>query len=318
MDRPPLVTVIVIFLNEARFLQEAIDSVVHQTSPDWELLLIDDGSTDRSAEIAQQRAARDPARVRYLTHEGGRNRGKSVSRNLGLHAARGEYVTFLDGDDVFRPEKVERQCALLSNSPAVMVYGPTLYWHRWPGAPPGASSDHKGRLGVAPDRIHEAPKLLTMFLLDGGTVPRQDLRPVCSVCGKRMLGSIPSAPEFDLASRNRKWRVSPDETAPLACRVSRMAHGVSGSRTDSRSTAPKGIGSSPLSLPAPTAPLVQRTGAFAAAARGAKGVPRHPSQARRRSDRRSRFGRCTRFLLSEISHWPSWKGAGWCTSFHRR
>jgi len=171
MNGPPVVSVIVIFLDEERFLQAAIDSVVHQTSPAWELLLIDDGSTDGSPEIARRSAALDPARVRYLTHEGGGNRGKSVSRNLGLREARGEYVAFLDGDDVFRPEKVERQSALLSAVTAAMVYGRTLYWHRWPEAPADAAPDFTSRLGVAPDRLYQAPQLLTMFLRDGGTVP---------------------------------------------------------------------------------------------------------------------------------------------------
>ena len=166
MDGSPLVSVVLIFLNEERFLQAAIDSVVRQTSPDWELLLIDDGSTDGSRDIAQRYAVSDPARIRYLTHERAENRGKSVSRNLGLREARGEYVTFLDGDDVFRPEKLERQCALLFNNRAALVYGRTLYWYRWPGAPPDARSDHEARLGVVPDRIYEAPQLLTTFLRD--------------------------------------------------------------------------------------------------------------------------------------------------------
>jgi GT2 family glycosyltransferase len=94
-----------------------------------------------------------------------------VSRNLGLQAARGDYITFLDGDDVFRPEKVERQGTLISRHPAAMVYGPTLYWRQWAGAPSGQPKDTLGKLGVPPDRLYSPPELLKLFLSDGGTVP---------------------------------------------------------------------------------------------------------------------------------------------------
>jgi glycosyltransferase involved in cell wall biosynthesis len=170
-NKHPLVSVVVIFLNEQRFLQEAIDSVIGQSSPHWELLLVNDGSTDRSPEIARSSAALDPKRIRYLEHPGGSNRGKSTSRNLGLQAASGEFVTFLDGDDIFRPEKIACQATLLANSSAAMVYGPTLYWTRWPGAPSKTRPDELSELGVLPDRLYQPPYLLTKFLRRPGIVP---------------------------------------------------------------------------------------------------------------------------------------------------
>ena len=93
------VSAIVIFLNEERFLAEAIASVRAQTFRDWELILVDDGSSDGSAGIARAAAEEDP-RIRVLAHPGGANRGMSASRNLGLSDARGEFVAFLDGDDL--------------------------------------------------------------------------------------------------------------------------------------------------------------------------------------------------------------------------
>jgi glycosyltransferase involved in cell wall biosynthesis len=87
MNDKPLVSVVVIFLNAADFIEEAIESVIAQTFADWELLLVDDGSTDASTGIAKAYAARHPGRVFYLTHEGRENRGMSASRNLG-HSAR--------------------------------------------------------------------------------------------------------------------------------------------------------------------------------------------------------------------------------------
>jgi glycosyltransferase involved in cell wall biosynthesis len=167
----PLVSVITIFFNEERFLQEAIDSVLAQHYPRWELLLIDDGSTDRSPAIAQHNAALHPGRILYLEHQGHQNRGKCASRNLGLQKASGHFVTFLDADDVFRPEKLERQSRLLMEHPVAMVYGPTLYWRSWETPPTGGRRNSIGRLGVTPDRIYPPPHLLKLFLLDGGTVP---------------------------------------------------------------------------------------------------------------------------------------------------
>src|SRR5206468_2884667 len=80
----PTVSVVVIFLNAERFLDEAIQSVMGQTYPHWELLLVDDGSTDGSSAIARGYTERQPNRVRYLEHPGHRNAGMSASRNLGL------------------------------------------------------------------------------------------------------------------------------------------------------------------------------------------------------------------------------------------
>ena len=84
MNRAPKVSVVLIFLNEERFLAEAIDSIRSQTSSDWELLLVDDGSSDRSGEIARECAARAPGRVQCFTHPNGGNRGMSESRNLAI------------------------------------------------------------------------------------------------------------------------------------------------------------------------------------------------------------------------------------------
>ena len=101
--REPAVSVIIIFLNEERFLPEAIESVFGQTYTNWELLLIDDGSSDGSVGIARQYARQHPNRVRYLDHEGHRNRGMSASRNFGIQHARGKYIALGDADDVWLP-----------------------------------------------------------------------------------------------------------------------------------------------------------------------------------------------------------------------
>ena len=134
MPDRPRVSAVVIFLNEERFLGEAIASVRSQSLDGWELLLVDDGSTDASAALAREAAASEPERIRYLEHPGHANRGMSASRNLGLAATRGEFVAFLDADDVWLPERLERAVALLDAHPeAEMVYGRTQYWRSWSG-----------------------------------------------------------------------------------------------------------------------------------------------------------------------------------------
>jgi glycosyltransferase involved in cell wall biosynthesis len=128
----PLVSCIIIFLNEEKFLADAVESVLAQTYANWELLLVDDGSADASESIAMAYCARHHERIRYLTHEGRANRGMSASRNLGLQEARGEITAFLDADDSWLPQKLEQQIALFEEHPeAVMVCGATLYWHSW-------------------------------------------------------------------------------------------------------------------------------------------------------------------------------------------
>ena len=98
-QRELTVSVIVCFLNEERFLAEAVQSVLGQTFADWELLLVDDGSCDASSVIARQLAATDPGRFDYIEHADHRNLGLSASRNAGIRRARGRYIAFLDADD---------------------------------------------------------------------------------------------------------------------------------------------------------------------------------------------------------------------------
>jgi glycosyltransferase involved in cell wall biosynthesis len=124
----PRVSAITAFLNEERYLAAAIESVLAQTYQGWELILVDDGSTDGSTGLAKQYALRFPEKIRYLEHESHRNCGLPASRNVGLAQAEGDYVAFLDGDDIWLTDKLERQVALLDSQPEVgWVVGGTLY-----------------------------------------------------------------------------------------------------------------------------------------------------------------------------------------------
>jgi hypothetical protein len=162
MGLQSLVSAITIFLNAERFIGEAVESVFAQTYANWELLLVDDGSTDRSTSIARDYAARHPERIRYLEHAGHENRGMSASRNLGLRHARGEYVAFLDADDVWLARKLERQVAILAAHPeADMVYGNTQFWRSWTGNSDDRQWDLPRGIGVEPDTLFRPPTLLT-------------------------------------------------------------------------------------------------------------------------------------------------------------
>jgi glycosyltransferase involved in cell wall biosynthesis len=157
----PAVTAITIFLNEENFLVEAVESVLAQSSQDWELLLVDDGSSDGSTEIARSYAERHPDRIRRLEHPGHANRGMSASRNLGVSQARGRYVGFLDADDVWLPGKLAEQCAILDARPDCgMVYGRTLIWRSWNGD----GEDFTYPLGVEPDTAHRPPRLFELLV----------------------------------------------------------------------------------------------------------------------------------------------------------
>ena len=169
----PRVSIIIIFLDAARYLGEAIESVYAQTLSDWELILVDDGSTDGSSAIARGIVDSDPARVSYLEHDKHDNRGMSASRNAGLHAATGEFVAFLDADDIWLPNNLEHQVRLLDAHPeAHALYGPTLLWYGWTGDPADAALDRIGNVGLTRDRLVQPPELLRLRLRSlGATTP---------------------------------------------------------------------------------------------------------------------------------------------------
>src|ERR1700748_2175954 len=109
----PLVSVITAFFNEERFLADAIESVIKQKFTDWELILIDDGSSDSSTNIARFYANAYEGKIIYIEHEGHANKSTAASRNLGISKARGELVAFLDADDVWAPEKLIEQLKIM-------------------------------------------------------------------------------------------------------------------------------------------------------------------------------------------------------------
>jgi len=109
--RPPLVTVVTPAYNVAKYIGEAVDSVLRQTYRDFEYLVVDDGSVDNSADIIKAHVHDDP-RFRLVQRE---HRGLSAARNAGIREAKGEYIAFLDGDDRWHPKFLERQLQLIQS-----------------------------------------------------------------------------------------------------------------------------------------------------------------------------------------------------------
>jgi glycosyltransferase involved in cell wall biosynthesis/peptidoglycan/xylan/chitin deacetylase (PgdA/CDA1 family) len=181
--RPPLVSVVTCFLDAERFFEEAIESVFAQSHPAWELILVDDGSRDGSAAIARRYERRHPDRVRVVTHAGGRNLGKSASRNAGIAASNGELLLFLDADDVLLARTLEKLAGAISRSPqAAVAYGRARMWFSWPGNPDGrdAAWDFDTDLPAPEGSVLPAGRLLPALVRDD-----DDLPSVCSAIVRR-------------------------------------------------------------------------------------------------------------------------------------
>ncbi|WP_294160432.1 glycosyltransferase family 2 protein [uncultured Selenomonas sp.] len=113
-------SVIVPIYNVASYLAACLDSILAQTFRDFEVILVDDGSTDESADIAAAYAKKD-ARILLIRHRW--NRGAADARNLGLELCRGRYVSFIDGDDVLMPSYLERLLLVAQQTNADVVLG---------------------------------------------------------------------------------------------------------------------------------------------------------------------------------------------------
>jgi glycosyltransferase involved in cell wall biosynthesis len=121
----PLVSIIIPAYNYGHLIGQTLDSLHAQTYADWECVVVDDGSTDDTAEVVAGYAERD-ARFRYVRQENGR---QAAARNTGLRSCAGEYIQFLDADDMIEDEKLARQVEYLESRPDVdIVYSGVRYF----------------------------------------------------------------------------------------------------------------------------------------------------------------------------------------------
>lgn len=111
----PLVSVIVPVYNAENFIAETVRSVIDQSYKNWELWLVDDGSTDCSAQVIDSFVKTD-ARIKYIYKENG---GQASARNLGIENSSGQYIAFLDSDDIWHPEKLEAQIGQMLSDPEI-------------------------------------------------------------------------------------------------------------------------------------------------------------------------------------------------------
>ena len=171
----PHVSVIMPFLDAQAHLAQAVESVIGQTLTDWELLLVDDGATDDSPRIASNFAAREP-RIRLLPPDPAR-RGAAAARNRGIAAVQGEYVAFLDSDDLYEPGKLAHDAAALdADGEAAWVYGATRWFYEGE-----RRRDYVERLGLRLNRRYLPPELLNRIILE----ERGDIPCTCGVMIRR-------------------------------------------------------------------------------------------------------------------------------------
>jgi len=166
------VSVVIPFYNAEQYLFETLESVRQQSFSDWELILVDDGSTDASVDLVRTYLDRTTVRASLLHHPQGGNRGTSATRNLGLSHAKGRYVCFLDADDIWKPEFLHYFVDRLESMPTVdMAYCPCIYWE-----PAGRVGEdrYSGRvqaLGMETVGRVAADKILRLFLENENAVP---------------------------------------------------------------------------------------------------------------------------------------------------
>jgi glycosyltransferase involved in cell wall biosynthesis len=121
MSKFPAISVVMPVYNGGKYLKEAIESILNQTYKDFELILINDGSTDASEEIIESFSDK---RIVYL--DNGKNLGLAASFNAGIDAARGAYIARMDADDISLPERFEKQLSYLERKPHIGIVGSSI------------------------------------------------------------------------------------------------------------------------------------------------------------------------------------------------
>ena len=119
MDSQPLVSVIMPSYNAEKYIAESIESVLHQTYTNWELLITDDCSSDRTPEIVQSYCQQDP-RISFVVAK--QHSGIAKTRNQSIARAKGQFIAFLDNDDLWVPEKIEKQVRFIVKNNYAFVY----------------------------------------------------------------------------------------------------------------------------------------------------------------------------------------------------
>ena len=177
----PCVSVIIPTHNRAWALAEAVDSVLGQSFSDFELIVVDDGSTDGTQDLLAAYGGR--IRVEVQDH-----RGVSAARNRGIACARGELLAFLDSDDLWRPEKLARQAAFMQARPEVLICQTEEVWIRR-GVRVNPARRHRGRSGMI-----FAPSLALCLVSPSAVMARRGLFAEVGLFDE----SLPACEDYDL------------------------------------------------------------------------------------------------------------------------
>jgi hypothetical protein len=153
-ERPPRVSVVAAIYNGAADVEAACRSVLAQTFADFELVIVDDGSTDETPEIVQRLGSADP-RIKYFRNAA--QMGQTRSLNRGLQLARGELIARIDADDLFRPAKLERQVEFIDAHPEIDVVGTWAMMVNETGAPIGVFQAPLPRAAIDFALLHSSP-----------------------------------------------------------------------------------------------------------------------------------------------------------------
>lgn len=114
------ISIITASYNYAHYIKETIDSVLSQTCTNWELIIVDDGSKDNSVELIKEYADKD-SRIKFFQHPNGENRGLIATMKLGIEKADGEYVAFLESDDFYSVDCIEKRNKIVTDYPNVGI-----------------------------------------------------------------------------------------------------------------------------------------------------------------------------------------------------
>ncbi len=180
----PSVSVVIPCYNGERYLREALESALGQTRAPDEILLLDDGSIDESAEIARSFGPR-------VTVISQKNVGQSATRNRGIDEARGDFIAFLDADDIWLPEKIERQLRLLEATPSLDV----IYTPYFSLTPDGATQ---------PVSVPDAASIVKALRLACPIVPSTVMVRKSLVVGERFDTTLSSSEDWDFFYRLSK------------------------------------------------------------------------------------------------------------------
>jgi glycosyltransferase involved in cell wall biosynthesis len=183
----PKVSVVMAVYNGEKYLREAVESILGQTLADLEFIIVDDGSTDRSAEIVNSYG--DP-RIHFLVN--GTNLGLMLSLNRGIDAARGEYIARMDCDDVSLPERLARQVAFMESRPEVVASGT---WAR--------DMDEEGRI-IGPRQVPVGARMDYDFWRPSPLIHPTAMIRASQLGGTRYDPEAPHAEDYDLWLRLKK------------------------------------------------------------------------------------------------------------------